>query len=130
MSSSSTGSWFDAEALSLRETIEEFGEQFKLQPFRVMKVNYPTTPDLSRRPYTFWAVFERDAKDVSLGLENVNVSTRHLCVTGLVCDIPDAQQGDRLTHLLTGELFELTDVRPDGLSGVEMRMVQLGRAKQ
>lgn len=130
MSSLSTGSWFDAEAQSLQDIIDEYGECFTSQPFRVMQVNFPTGPDPTRKPRTFKAVFERDAKNIALGMENVTVSTRHLCVTALVCDVPDARQGDRLTHMLTGELFELTDVRPDGLSGVEMRMVQLGRAKQ
>jgi hypothetical protein len=62
-----------------------------------MQVNFPTA--LTRRaPVHFWAVFERDAKDVSLGMEEVRVSTRHLCVTALVCDVPNARQGDRLTH--------------------------------
>lgn len=130
MSSSSTGSWFDAEAQSLADNIQEFGEQFTLQPYRVMKVNFPSGPDPTRKAYSFWAVFERDAKEMSLGMQEVTVSTRHLCVTALVCDVPDIRQSDRLTHLLTGELFELTDVKPDGLSGVEMRMVQLGRATQ
>lgn len=130
MSSSSTGSWFDAEAQSLRDNIDEFGEKFTLLPFRTMQVNFPTSSDPTRRSYEFWAVFERDAKDVSLGMEEVRVSTRHLCVTAMVCDVPDLRQGDRLLHDLTGELFEITDPRPDGLSGITIRMVQLGRAKQ
>lgn len=130
MSSLSTGSWFDAEAMSLQESINEFGECFVIQPFRTMQVNFPTSADPTRKQRSFSAVFERDAKNMSVGMQEVTVSTRHLCVTALVCDIPDVRQGDRLTHLLTGEMFELTDVRPDGLSGVELRMVQLGRAKQ
>lgn len=138
MSSSSTGSWFDAEAQSLRDNIDEFGEALDLQPYRVMQVNFPSSPDPTRKPYGFWAVFERDAKDVSLGMGEVMVSTRHLCITALVSDVPNARQGDRITlipnarrgDMTPGEVFELTDVRPDGLSGVEMRMVQLGRAAQ
>lgn len=128
MSSSSTGSWFDAEALSLSEIIEEFGEAFTCFPFTVKRINFPTTPDPTRPTIDFMAVFDREAKDVSLGLQEVNVSTRHLCVTALVCDVPNIAQGDRLQHKLTGELFEITDARPDGLSGIELRLVQLGRA--
>lgn len=135
MSSSSTGSWFDAEAQSTRELILEFGEKFTLTPFRAMKVNFPTGPDPTRTGYDFWAVFERDAKDISLGMEAVRVSTRHLCVTALVCDVPNLRQSDRLTHIpgarwgdcTPGDLFEITDIRPDGLSGVEMRLTHLGR---
>jgi hypothetical protein len=138
MSSLPTGSWFDAEAQSLRDNITEYGELFTHAPYRTMQVNFPTSPDTTRQPLRFWAVFERDAKDMSLGMQEVRVSTRHLCLTALVCDAPDVRQGDRVTHvpgarwgdMTPGELFELTDVRPDGLSGVEMRMTQLGRAKQ
>lgn len=130
MSSSSTGSWFGAEAGSLREIIEEFGEEFICYPHTVQRINFPTVPDPSRPAYEFRGVYERDAKDVTLGLGEAVVSTRHLCVTALACDTSGIAQGDRLQHKDTGELFELTDVRPDGLSGVELRMVQLGRAKQ
>lgn len=130
MSSSSTGSWFDDEAVSLRGSIEEFGEAFTCFPHTTQRINFPTVPDPSRPAYDFEGVFERDAKDVTLGLGEVNVSTRHLCVTALVCDVPGIAQGDRLQHHDTGEMFEITDTRPDGLSGIELRMVQLGRAKQ
>lgn len=138
MSSLSTGSWFDAEAQGFLDILTEFGELFTRTPYRIMQVNFPTGPDATRNTIQFWGVFDREAKDVNVGMEDVRVSTRHLCVTTLVCNIPDARQGDRLTHIpgarwgdmTPGETFELTDVRPDGLSGVEMRMVQLGRAKQ
>lgn len=129
MSSSSTGSWFDAEAESLRAQIEEFGEEFNCFPHTTQRINFPTVPDPSRPSYSFEGIFERDAKNVALGLGEVNVSTRHLCVTALVCDVEGIAQGDRLQHKDTGELFEVTDVRPDGLSGVELRMTQLGRQK-
>jgi hypothetical protein len=138
MSSSPTGSWFDAEAQSLRDNITEYGELFTFAPFRTIQVNFAAGPDTTRTGYQFWGVYERDAKDVALGMQEVRVSTRHLCVTAMVCDVPNAHQGDRITHvpgarwgdMTPGDVFELTDVRPDGLSGVEMRMVQLGRAKQ
>lgn len=138
MSSSSTVSWFDDEAQTLRNTIDEFGERFALTPYRVMQVNFSASPDPARRSCDFWAVYERDAKDVAVGMEEVRISTRHLCVTAMVCDVPNIRQGDRLTHfprarfgdMTPGEVFEVTDARPDGLSGIEIRMVQLGRAKQ
>ena len=137
MSSSPTGSWFDAEAQSTRDLIAEYGEKFTLAPYRTQQVNFPTSPDTTRQGYDFWAVFERDAKEIAVGMEDVRVSTRHLCVTALVCDVPNLRQGDRLTHIpgarwgycAPGDLFEITDVRPDGLSGVEMRLTQLGRQK-
>lgn len=138
MSSSPTGSWFDAEAQSLLDSITEFGELFTLAPFRPMKVNFPTGPDPTRTGYEFWGVYDRQAKDVALDLSGMKISTRNLCVTTLACSAPHSQQGDRITHIpgarwgdmTPGEVFELTDVRPDGLSGVELRMVQLGRATQ
>lgn len=130
MSSSSTGNWFDAEAQSLRELIEEYGEEFDCFPHTTQRINFPTVPDPSRPSYSFYGVYERDAKNVALGLGEVTVSTRHLCVTALTCDVPGIAQGDRLQHKDTGELFEVTDPRPDGLSGIELRMVQLGRQKK
>lgn len=123
------GSWFDSEAMSLVDIIDEFGEWFTLQPFRAARVNFAPSPDPTRRSYDFRAVFERDAKTVPLGLEETGVSTRHLCVTALICEIPEAHQGDRIVHRVTSETFEITDVRPDGLSGVEIVLTQLGRAK-
>lgn len=137
MSSSQTGDWFDAEAESTRFILLEYGEKFTLAPYRTMQVNFPTGPDTSRKGYDFWAVFDREAKDVAVGMEDVRISTRHLCLTTLVCDVPNIRQGDRLTHIpgarwgdcSPGDLFEITDVRPDGLSGVEIRMTQLGKQK-
>jgi hypothetical protein len=130
MSSLSTGSWFDDEAVSLSGQLEEFGEWFDMQPYRVLQVNFPSGPDPSRQPYTFRGVFERDAKSLSLGMSETTVSTRRLCVTALVCDAPGIRQYDRLTHKLTGELFEVIDAKPDGLSGIELHLTQLGRQKQ
>lgn len=138
MSSSPTGNWFEAEAQCLRDNLTEYGEFFSRDPYTVQKVNFPAAPDRTRKQATFWGIYDRDAKEVAIGMQEVRVSTRHLCVTALVCDIPDARQGDRLTHypganwgdMSPGELFEITDVRPDGLSGVELRMTQLGRATQ
>ena len=130
MSSSPQGSWFDDEAQATAGIIEEFGEWFDYTPYRVARVNFPAGIDQTRTAYSFTGVFERDAKNVSLGLEEVNISTRQLCVTAMVCDVPGIAQGDRITYRLTGELFEITDVRPDGLSGVGLRLTQLGRAKQ
>lgn len=136
MSFLQTGSWFDDEATSLRHQIEEFGEWFQLQPYRAMQVNFPTSPDSTREAVTFQGVFERDAKDVSLGLEEVRVSTRHLCVTALICDVPNVRQNDRLVHFPQGlqgppgEMFEVIDPRPDGMSGIELKLTQLGRQRQ
>lgn len=130
MSLSSTGSWFDDEAVSAQGCIEEFGEWFTLYPHRVMQVNFPAGPDPTRQVFQFRGVFEREAKNLAVGLQEVTISTRHLCLTALACDLRDARQGDRLTHHLTGEVFEIIDHRPDGLSCVELRLTQLGRQKQ
>lgn len=127
MSSLQRVSFFDAEAQSLQEVIEEFGEQFRYAPYRTMQVNFPTGPDPTRPSHDFDAVFERNPKNLMLGLEEVRVSTRHLCLTTLVCYAPHVRQGDRITHKLTNEMFEVTDVKPDGMSGVEISLVQLGR---
>lgn len=130
MSFLSTASWFDDEAESARGIIEEFGEWFTLHPFRTMQVNFPAGPDPTRQSFQFRGVFERDAKNLSVGMQEVTVSTRRLCVMALVCDARDAQQGDRMTHALTGETFEIIDHRPDGLSCVELRLSQIGRQTQ
>lgn len=124
-------SWFEDEAESLRSIIHEYGEAFTLTPYAVAQVNFTPTRDLSRPVCEFDAIFDRQAKDVNLGLGEVRVSTRDPCITAMACDIPyETEQGDRLTHKLTGEEFEITDSRPDGLSGVEFRVVQVGRASR
>jgi hypothetical protein len=124
-----TVSWFDEEAQATQGIVEEFGEEFTLQPYKSGGANFPRVVDLSRKGYDFQAVFERTPKEVGLGMEEVNVSTSSPCLTALICDVPGIQQGDRVLRKLNGELFEITDVKPDGLSGVEMPVVQLGRAK-
>ena len=125
-----TVSWFDDEAIATQGIVEEYGERFTLQPFKSGGVNFPRVIDLSRSGYDFLAAFELAPKDVSLGLEETKVSTRSPCLTALICDVPGIQQGDRLVRKLNGELFEITDIKPDGLSGVEIHVVQLGRAKR
>lgn len=129
MSSWSAVSFFDDEAESTRGIIEEHGEKFTLQPYKSGGVNFPRVIDLSRQGYDFMAVFEQTPREVSLGMEEVKVSTRSPCLTALVCDVPGLVQGDRVLRALNGELFEVTDVKPDGLSGVEIHVVHLGRAK-
>lgn len=121
------GSWFQAEADSLDGIIEEFGEPFVYLGFNRSKPNFPPTRDETRPPKAFCAVFERDAKDVSLGLAETRLSTRMLRVTARAADLPGLMQGDHLIHVSTGQTFEINDHRPDGLSAVELRLTQLGR---
>lgn len=129
MSSLSTASWFDDEARSTQGIVEEFGEMFTLQPFRSGGANFPKVPDTTRVGYDFMAAYEQTPKELSLGMQEVKVSTRSPCLTALICDAPGIRQGDRLLRHLNGELFEVTDPKPDGLSGIEIHVVQLGRAK-
>jgi hypothetical protein len=122
-------SWFDEEAISTQGIVEEFGEKFTLQPYKTGGVNFPRVPDPTRSGYDFLAVFELTPKDLSLGMGEVKVSTRSPCLTALICDVPGIRQGDRVVRQLNGETFEVTEPKPDGLSGIEIHVVQLGRAK-
>ncbi len=129
MSLLSPGSWFDAEAQSLRDSIDEFGEWFTLVPC-CQEPNMPSTPDPSRRSVDFRAVFEREGKMVKIGGEEVDVSSRDPVITLLRCDVPyEIRRADRLKHRITGELFEITNPLKDGLSGIKLDVVQLGRPK-
>ncbi len=124
-------SWFNDESKSLRNIIDEWGEEFLLTPFRIAKVNFPSGPDATRRPVRFMGAFDRQGKNIGLGMEEVHVASRDPCVTALKCDIPYAvQQADRLTHIDTGEVFEVSEPVPDGMSGIELRLVQIGRSGQ
>ncbi|WP_163886344.1 hypothetical protein, partial [Providencia stuartii] len=86
-----------------RGIIEEHGEKFTLQPYKSGGVNFPRVIDLSRQGYDFMAVFEQTPREVSLGMEEVKVSTRSPCLTALVCDVPGLVQGDRVLRALNGE---------------------------
>lgn len=119
-------SWFDAEAGAHRGILDEFGETLLFQPF-ARKPNQMSTPDNSRPTFTVQAVFERMARQVGLKLEETTVSTRELTLHILVCDLLcPVRQADRFTLCETGEVFEVTDTNKDGVSGVAIRLVQLG----
>ena len=127
MSLLSQGNWFDADAGNLRNQINEFGEWFTHTPYSA-KPNFPSEPDPTRAGATLQMVYERDAKRLMLGMEEAGVSTRSPEVTAMVCDfLSPVRQKDRFTHCLTGEVFEVTDPKPDGLAGITICMVQLGR---
>ena len=129
MSLLSPGSWFDAEAQSLRDSVDEYGEPFTLMPYR-QEPNMPSVPDSSRQCVDFRAVFEREGKMVKIGGEEVDVSSRDPIITLMRCDVPyEIRRADRLAHRGTGELFEITDPLKDGLSGIKLCVVQLGRPK-
>lgn len=119
-------SWFDAEADAHRGILDEFGETLLFQPF-ARKPNQMATPDATRPTFTVPAVFERMARQVGLKLEETTISTRELVLHVLVCDLQCVvRQGDRFTLCETREVFEVTDTNKDGVSGMAIRLVQLG----
>lgn len=131
MSSSLPGrSWFEDEAQSTANQIAEFGEDFEVQP-HTQRPNMPSCPDLTR-PTTRWlrAVFEREGRNVKAGEDGLPISSRDPIITYLRCDLPyEVRRSDRLVHRITGEVFEVTNPVKDGLSGVRLEVVQLGRAR-
>jgi hypothetical protein len=120
-------SWFDDDAQNVRNQIDEFGESVVLTPMTT-RPNHPSSPDPARELVTFFAVFEREGKKIKLGSEVIAVSSRDPRLMALVCDIPyTPKRGDRISHCLTGEVFEITDAVPDGLAAINIDVVQLGR---
>lgn len=120
-------SWFDDEALSLNNILDEFGERFQIRP-HTTRPNFSPTPDPSRAVVEVRLAFERDGKQIKLGMEQMSVVSRDPCMTGLACEMPYAiGRGDQLLHIDTKEVFEITSAVPDGLSGIKFETVQVGK---
>lgn len=129
--SSMAKTWFEDEQQVLFNALDEFGEEFVLVGYQPPKPNFTSTgPDPERPATRIRAVFEREADTVKLGSESAPISSRDPRLTVALSEMPYEIAGhDRLTHVATGEVFEITDTRKDGLSGMCLEVVQIGRPR-
>jgi hypothetical protein len=117
---------------------DSFGESVTVMPMR-RAVNHSSTPDPTRTHVAVCAVFSwrsemafnnRDSRAVSSS--NIDtaplISTRKPCFSFRFGSLPFAlRQADRITRLSDGSLFEIKNVKSDGVSRVEAEVVQLGQ---
>jgi hypothetical protein len=117
---------------------DTFSESVTVVPMR-RAVNQSATVDPSRAPVSVRAVFSwrsemafnnRNSHAVSSG--NIDtaplISTRKPCFSFRFGSLPFAiRQADRIMRLSDGSLFEIKDVKSDGVSRVETEVVQLGQ---
>jgi hypothetical protein len=119
---------------------DTMGELVTVTPAEAPKPNFPSVVDPSKA-VTVTAVFTSKAKDVLMG-ENVGriasghsispiVSTSEPIFTFGYGVLPfPMRQSYRITRLCSGETFEVTDVKPDGVSRIVVKVVQLGRQSE
>jgi hypothetical protein len=114
---------------------ETQGELVTITPARPQAVNFPSVADPSKA-VTVTAVFKNKAKTVIMGSEGkmgghslsplVETSEPVFEFGYGVLPYP-LQQSYRITRLCNGALYEVTNIKPDGVSRICVNVVQLGR---
>ena len=118
---------------------DEMGETVIITPYVAMP-NYSSTLDANRPAFSVTAVFTHKAV-TTFGNEEghhktpgrretleVGISTSRPIFSVKSCDLPfDLRPSYRIQRCHNGSLYEITDIRPDGVSRIEIRVVQLGR---
>ena len=114
---------------------DTFGELVTVTPADVQKPNFPSVADPSKA-VTVTAVFTSKAKTILMGSEGkigghsvsplVETSEPIFSFGYGVLPFP-IRQSYRITRICSGETFEVTDVKPDGVSRIVCKVVQLGR---
>lgn len=116
---------------------ETMGELVKVVPCYVPKVNFPSEAQYDKA-VTVVAVF-KSPHTYALGGEHQRsglavsplVSTRKPVFEFGYGVLPfRLQQYFRIIRLCNREMFEVTDIRPDGVSRIECGVKQLGRQKE
>ena len=119
---------------------ETQGELVTVTPARA-EVNFPSVADPSRS-VTVTAVFKNIAKTIIMGSEGKlgGHSLSPLVETSepvfefsyeVMRGMPyPLQQSYRITRLCNGALYEITNVKPDGVSRTCVNVVQLGRPSE
>lgn len=116
---------------------ETMGELVKVTPAEVQKVNFPSEAYPSRAA-TVTAVFTSKSKLIPMGEGKMGghsvsplVETSEPIFTFGYGVLPfPLRQSYRITRLCSGETFEVTNVKPDGVSRIVANVVQLGRQRE
>ncbi|MEW6395289.1 MAG: hypothetical protein AB1582_12130 [Pseudomonadota bacterium] len=114
---------------------ETMGELVTVTPAIVQTVNFPSVPD-SSKAVTVTAVFTSKAKTVLMGSEGrfsghslspLVETSEPIFIFGYGV-LPFAiRESYRITRVCSGETFEVTNAKPDGVSRIVCAVVQLGR---
>lgn len=116
------------EAIAHDELQSEFGTQWVHIPME-RRPNFSPRPDPTRTQYVLRAVFCWEAKNVRLGMEETGVSSRDPVLYIDICDLQySVRLADQFRQCGTNRLFEVTDNQKDGMSGVKLSLVQVGRS--
>lgn len=134
-----TDNWRSGMQLVSQAIDETQGECVTVTPATVPKPNFPSVADPSKA-ITVTAVFTSKSKTVIIGEGKMGgnsvsplISTREP-VFEFSYDVLQMmpwplRQSYRITRLCSGETFEITDIKPDGVSRTCVHVVQLGRQK-
>ena len=118
-----------AEAEGHDIALDEFGEAFTHIPM-VARPNYSPAPDASREARDVRAVFSWRSREVQLGHKETHVISR--IPTLFFKENPArpiiVHRCDVFERHADGLVFEVHGVKPDGMRGVVVELVQLGLA--
>jgi hypothetical protein len=116
---------------------DTMGELVTVTPADVQQPNFPSIPDPTKA-VTVTAVFTSKAETIVMGENTGRIASGHSVGPIVSTSIPvfsfgygvlpfPLRQSYRITRECSGETFEVTDVKPDGVSRIVCKVVQLGR---
>lgn len=120
---------------------ENMGELVQVIPHNGTPVpNFPVVPDPSRA-VTVTAVFTNKAKSIIMGENSGRIASGHSVSPIVSTSEPifsfgygvlpfPLMQGYRIMRLCNRALYAVTDVRPDGVSRIEVKVTMLGLEKE
>lgn len=120
---------------------ESMGELVEVTPYVGTPLpNFPAVPDPSKA-VTVTAVFTNRAKSIIMGENSGRIAFGHSISPIVSTSEPifsfgygalpfPLRQGYRIMRLCNRALYQITDVQPDGVSRVEVRVSMLGREKE
>lgn len=119
-----------AESKMTAEHTEEFGGAWRVRPMKPVTNGRPVA-DPDRPTFDLCkAIFDWDPRNERLGLRETNVSSRNPELVVHRKDLPvgfQPRRADQVIRLSDNAVFEITEVRRDGASGVCLELVQMGR---
>lgn len=116
---------------------DTMGELVTVTPATVPAINFPSVPDPSKA-VTVIAVFTSKSKLIPMGegragghtISPLIETSEPIFQFGYGVLPFRLRQSYRITRLCSGETFEVTNVKPDGVSRITASVVQLGRQSE
>lgn len=121
--------WHSAMQEVSHEIDRQFGEVLRIMPAHVSPNRSPVY--YPENAIELMGVFRWPSTSRNLHLKEMKVVSRDPCATFSRTDLPwGIHRGDRISRCCDGTEWEVTAVRPDGVSRVECDLVQLGLPHQ